>query len=79
MPGPRAKQNSGKKNRQKTVTPQNSAVLGLASESSLTIPTNVLNTLDELSNHNWDKVAKVLCDHFGLPGTCTPLSSTAEY
>lgn len=68
MPGPRAKQNSGKKNKPKAVTQlaQDGTALG-----SPTIP------LSELSNDDWDKVAKVLCEHFQLPGRSTARPSNA--
>lgn len=68
MPGPRAKQNSGKKNKHKAESQGNPA---LGSTSSPTVPISVLNALDELSNDDWGKIAKVLCDHFKLPGMST--------
>ncbi|KAF8545622.1 hypothetical protein OG21DRAFT_1528366 [Imleria badia] len=68
MPGPRAKQNYRKKNERKVVSQGNAA---LGSTSSPTVPTSVINALDELSNDDWDKAAKVLCDHFELPGMST--------
>ncbi|KAG6370757.1 hypothetical protein JVT61DRAFT_10959 [Boletus reticuloceps] len=66
MPGPRAKQNSGKlKNKPKGMS-QRDAAPGTTSSSPI-ILTTLLNTLDGLSSDDWDKVAKVLCDHFKLP------------
>ncbi|KAF8123399.1 hypothetical protein EV363DRAFT_1547591 [Boletus edulis] len=65
MPGPRAKQNSGKKNKPKGIS-QRDAAPGTTSSSPI-ILTTLLNTLDGLSSDDWDKVAKVLCDHFKLP------------
>lgn len=67
MPGPRAKQNGAKKNKQKIVSRDNAA---LGSTPPGNIPTDVLDTLNGFSNDHWDKVAKVLCDYLELPGPC---------
>ncbi|KAH0833373.1 hypothetical protein J3R83DRAFT_12474 [Lanmaoa asiatica] len=64
MPGPRAKQNAAKKHKHKVMSQGNAA-------SSPAIPIHVLKTLGELSNDDWDKVVKVLCDHFKLPDLTT--------
>ena len=66
MPGPRAKQNGAKKNKQRPLVSHDNAALGSISPGI--ISTDVLDTLNEFSNDDWDRVAKVLCDYLELPG-----------